>query len=431
MATQYDIPLIGQIDTGDEQRAKRMQDQYKQPVSGPRGTFQPAAAGVPSPPKAGSIIDGLAGGAGIVAGGAALPFAAGIDAARRGVASIAGGDPNTLPGGPNRYADAASATLAQGIDRASQAADQLKAGTRSVLGVQPRSIVDDMPVVAAQNAAPAQQAQPQSIIANMPGQPAASQTGATNSPTSMITVNGRTPPSIGDGIGTFSQMQPGDSQLALDRFERANQERQKMVDISRRGQIGEGGGRLTIVRDSSRAPSIADIQNARLDARQAQTNLQNQQAQQGILAGLDERLTSQLSRQRTQQELNIGDIQLSSQQRLEGLAAQLADPSLSNDQRETARSAYTSLSTPAKDRYQSQDIIIGRDENGRDIRGSQLIDVTTGRPVSAGGIGDGLFGLPAGVSKDQALSEAKAAIASGVSKDAVNRRLRDWGLDPV
>lgn len=163
----------------------------------------------------------------------------------------------------------------------------------------------------------------------------------------------------------------------------------------------------------------------------AQTEAVRSQAQQGILSGMDERLTNQLNRQRTQQELNIGDIQFTERQRLEGLAAQMADTSLSQDQREAARSAYTSLSTPAKDRYQSQDIIIGRDENGRDIRGSQLIDVTTGRPVSAGGIGDGLFGLPAGVSKDQALSEAKAAIASGVSKDAVNRRLRDWGLDPV
>ena len=390
MATQYDNLLIGQIDTGDEQRAKRMQAQYNQPVSGPRGTLQPAVAGVPTPSRAGSIIDGLAGGAGIVAGGAALPFAAGIDAARRGVASIAGGDPNTLPGGPNRYADAASATLAQGIDRASQASDQLKAGTRTALGVQPQSIADGMPTAAQATPAARSTAAPtqaQSIASDMPNQASAPvQAEAGGQTQSMITVNGRTPPSIGNGIGAFSQMQPGDSQLALGRFERANQERQRMIEISRRGQIGEGGGRVTIVRDSSRAPSIADIQNARLDARQAQTNLQNQQAQQSILSGMDERLTGQLQRQRLAQEVDQGALASQDQRRLQSLRDQIADPNLGADQREAARSAYTSLSTPAKDRYQSQDIIIGRDENGRDIRGSQLIDVTTGRPVSTGGV---------------------------------------------
>ncbi|MGY2498214.1 hypothetical protein, partial [Klebsiella pneumoniae] len=142
-----------------------------------------------------------------------------------------GGDPSTLPGGANRYADAASATLSQGIDRASQAADQVKAGTRAALGVQPQSIIDGMP--AAAQVAPATRnaaapAQAQSIISDIPGQATAPvQAGAGGQAQSMITVNGRTPQSIGDGIGTFSQMQPGDSQLALGRFERANQERQK------------------------------------------------------------------------------------------------------------------------------------------------------------------------------------------------------------
>jgi len=134
---------------------------------------------------------------------------------------------------------------------------------------------------------------------------------------------------IGDGIGGgLSVGAPGDSQLAIDRFERANQERQKMIDISRRGQIGEGGGRVTIVRDSSRAPSLADVLNTRLDASQAQASLQNQQAQQGILAGLDDRLTNQLNRQKTQQELAAGQVGLENQQRLAKLGAMLANPEL-------------------------------------------------------------------------------------------------------
>lgn len=236
---------------------------------------------------------------------------------------------------------------------------------------------------------------------------------------------------VGNGIGGgLSVGQAGDAAMALGRFERANQEREKMVQISRRGQIGEGGGRVTIVRDSSRAPSTADILNARLDARQAQAGLQNQQAQQSILSGMDERLTNQLNRQRTQQELDIGGIQLAERQRLDGLAAQMADTSLSQDQREAARSAYASLSTPAKDRYILQDTVIASDPITGPKYGKVAIDVLTGRPV-AGGIGDGSLGLPAGVSKEQALSQAKAAIASGAPKDAVNRRLQDMGLDPL
>ncbi|PIA74318.1 hypothetical protein CDR19_04440 [Ectopseudomonas toyotomiensis] len=385
---QGENPLISNMPTTT--RADRMQAQMSQPVTGPRGVIQPVSAGVPRPPQSGGILSGLAGGAEIVAGGAALPFAVGLDAARGGIARLAGGDPSTLPGGANRYADAASATLSQGIDRASRASDQVKAGTRAALGVQPQSIIDGMSTPA--QAAPAVQStaaptQAQSIASDMPNQASAPvQADAVGQTQSMITVNGRTPQSIGDGMGAFSQMQPGDSQLALGRFERANQERQRMIEISRRGQIGEGGGRVTVVRDSSRAPSIADIQNARLDARQAQTSLQNQQAQQSILSGMDERLTGQLQRQRLSQEVDQGALASQDQRRLQSLRDQIADPNLGADQREAARSAYTSLSTPAKDRYQSQDIIIGRDENGRDIRGSQLIDVTTGRPVSTGGV---------------------------------------------
>lgn len=71
------------------------------------------------------------------AGGVALPFAAAIDAGRRGITSLVGGDPSTLPGGANKYADAASATLSQGINEGRQIAESMRAGARGLLGVQP------------------------------------------------------------------------------------------------------------------------------------------------------------------------------------------------------------------------------------------------------------------------------------------------------
>lgn len=196
---------------------------------------------------------------------------------------------------------------------------------------------------------------------------------------------------VGNGIGGgISFGQSGDAAMALGRFERANQEREKMIQISRRGGIGEGGGRVTVVKDSSRAPTLQERQLARLDERQAQTEALRSQTQQGIMDGADQLMTGQLNRQKTQQDLETGQIGLQSQQRLAQLGAMMADPSLGADQQQAAREAYTSLSTPAKDRFKSQDVILGRDENGRDIRGTQLIDVTTGRPVT--GIGEQMPG---------------------------------------
>lgn len=78
----------------------------------------------------------LAAGTKMLAGGVALPFAAGIDAARSGAARLVGGDPSTLEGGASKYADAASSTLAQGTQEAGQIVEGFKAGARDALGVQ-------------------------------------------------------------------------------------------------------------------------------------------------------------------------------------------------------------------------------------------------------------------------------------------------------
>lgn len=39
--------------------------------------------------------------------------------------------------------------------------------------------------------------------------------------------------------------------------------------------------------------------------------------------------------------------------------------------------------------------------------------------------------LPAGVTPEQAISEAKAAVAAGKNREAIAQRLRSWGLDPA
>lgn len=111
---------------------------------------------------------------------------------------------------------------------------------------------------------------------------------------------------LGNGVGTFSQAEPGSAAEAIARFERANQEREKMIQASRRGQIGEGGGRVTVVRDSSRdgAAGRAAIAAASTPYRGSPGG-QLTANQLRTLAGLQEsgeRNATDLARERIQQE---------------------------------------------------------------------------------------------------------------------------------
>lgn len=191
---------------------------------------------------------------------------------------------------------------------------------------------------------------------------------------------------IGDGVGTFSQAEAGSARLALERFERANQEGEKMIAASRRGRIGEGGGRVTVVRDSSRAPSIADLQNARLDERQAQTAAQRAQTQEGILAGLDARQNSAVQREQALQGIASGAMELQSAQAVQQLRDMMADPSLSEAQRQAAMQSYAAMTTPAKDRYILQDAVLASDPVTGPKYGKVAIDVLTGKQVSNGDV---------------------------------------------
>ncbi|AHF66007.1 hypothetical protein [Pseudomonas cichorii] len=106
---------------------------------------------------------------------------------------------------------------------------------------------------------------------------------------------------MGDGIGTFSQAEPGDAALASTRFQRANDERQKYQDNQR---LNLANARLaqdqnfTVVRDSSRRPSLSDA----LYDQGRQQNTQNLQgavasAQGQIDAGRAGRAADQQQRQ--------------------------------------------------------------------------------------------------------------------------------------
>lgn len=151
---------------------------------------------------------------------------------------------------------------------------------------------------------------------------------------------------IGDGVGTFSQMEPGTSQLALDRFERANQERGKMVQAAHANELGNNGGRMTVVRDSSRSPTLADRQRSALEERQVRTDALRAQTRRGLLDGLDQRQTGQLQRQRLQQEIQAGGLAIDREQALGSILAGLNNPNLKGEERDQAERSYLIQADP-------------------------------------------------------------------------------------
>lgn len=69
---------------------------------------------------------------------------------------------------------------------------------------------------------------------------------------------------MGDGIGTFSQSNPGDSALAATRFQRANDERQQYLDNRRLNTAvarSASANNTNIIRDSSRPASLSDLRD--------------------------------------------------------------------------------------------------------------------------------------------------------------------------
>ncbi|MGY8832609.1 MAG: hypothetical protein ACKVIS_24375, partial [Pseudomonadales bacterium] len=161
---------------------------------------------------------------------------------------------------------------------------------------------------------------------------------------------------------------------------------------------------------------------AQTEAVRAQTQQNASEINQRIAADAQRMDTEQLNQQRLQQELASGQYSVQDRERIATLQARMVDPSLSEEERSSAREAYTALSTQAKDRYQSQDVILGRDESGKDIRGTQLIDVTTGRPVAGGAVQPQ---RRAAVSMAEVEQTAKAR---GLSSDEVINMLKGAGI---
>lgn len=466
---------------GNPARAAQMQAQFNQPVSkgyGPDLAQQPSIAA--TQPASGGGGSGIGGVVQQVksAYSAVSPLinplgtaadvltAAPADYLRNSVIRAAGGDPATAEGGEYANRDRAFGNLQPAINAAGGAIDAVKQGVKGgVLAAtgaspapQPAAKLSSLPAAisgkpAASPAKPsAKPAAESPYFATGTGQIVARMNGSTpeftNDPTAVagaraVPAGGRGSPllapgvsnladdvpleqrgsinNVGNGVGGFSQNTQGDASLALGRFERANQEREKMVQVSRRGGIGEGGGRVTVVRDSSRAPSVTETLRDKQDARLAQTEALRAQSQQGIMAGADQLMTGQLNRQKTQQEIEVGQVSVQNQERLNALRAQIADTALPEDQRLAAEQAYNALTISAADRYMT--VQGGTNEfGGKDA--SKVFDRLTGREIGEN---------PQGAQLNADLEQARRVIASDPAKRAeIEKRLQQAygrGLD--
>ncbi|MBG4448737.1 hypothetical protein I5F71_02735 [Pseudomonas aeruginosa] len=402
---------------GDPARAARMQAQMSQPVTkveqGP-GTGDRLLQGVKD---AFGVAKPLLMPAATAAGILAAPV---IDAGRNTVIRAAGGDPNTAEGGSTKYQDRAFGE----IQPALKAAEAVGDATRRGAGNAVLSITGAKPAATAQ--APGSSTPSASIAAlpDKPALPATSKPGSatasmppaagngyqntgiagvvgrrgangqlefTNDSTSVAGASGQLN-GYGDGSGTFSVMgRAGDSKLALDRFERANIERGRMVGILGKGEIGSGSG--GVVADSGavdRALRTARISGASLPGIGNSVRQPKGEGGATSIAAIDPALEAQgrskalIDQAIAEQDLRDRQSRSKSIARLESLQDVMADLNASPEQRASARAAYTELTTPAKDRYVLQDTVLASDPISGPKYGKQAIDVITGQPVAGG-----------------------------------------------
>ncbi len=199
---------------------------------------------------------------------------------------------------------------------------------------------------------------------------------------------------LGDGVGTFSQAGAGDSALAINRFQRANDERQKYQDNQR---LNLANARLaqdqnfTVVRDSSRRPSLSDA----LASQERQLNTQNLQvavasAQSQIDAGRAGR---------------AADLQQRQAQRLEDAFQLASSPNATVEQ----KAAYAALTDPTGEKAVARQL--AQANIGKTLAETRAADAKT---TSLGS------GLDAQIKQEQ-LSKAQRENQSAVQDSAAQK----------
>lgn len=223
------------------------------------------------------------------------------------------------------------------------------------------------------------------------------------------------------------------------RLENSNPNYLTVVRDSSRGGIQGAINAELNQRDAGRRTERRDQQQQRIQQGQQQIDQTMQQRRTDAVAA-DERLytrsqdaiaeqRNQLGDELTGQQIEQGQMSVAQQRQLRDLAARIADPSLSAADRAEAERAYQALTVSGRDRYMLQDVVMGYREDGSPIVGRAALDTQTGQMVSQDAQAPAR--LPQGVTREDATADARSAVARGASREAVNQRLRELGLDPI
>lgn len=226
---------------------------------------------------------------------------------------------------------------------------------------------------------------------------------------------------LGNGVGGFSQNTAGSAALALERFGRANEIR---AGTQRPRELGDNGGRLTVVRDSSRAPTMADLQNAKLDARQAQTADIRERTAQSTQQQQRESMNSAVDRQLRSFEAAQAQLGLADRQRLSELQQSILDPSIPAEQRRALAEQYRVLSG-GKSENRFTVVPGGQAINEQGVAytlPSTVINNQTGEFVQQGNAGQA---FRTSVSRDEV---AQTARSRGISEEEVIQALKAKGV---
>jgi hypothetical protein len=227
---------------------------------------------------------------------------------------------------------------------------------------------------------------------------------------------------MGDGVGTFSQSNQGDAQLALTRFQRANDLRagyraEDKVDLA--NTRAAQGATIGIVRDSSKPLTRADVAEAQL-GQQQQAGLERNAV--GAQRSLEDLRTGQAQAGATRQNQRLEDAWTASTgpgatdaQRQayrsmidpfnkQGLAQQLTQADIAHTQASTAKlnSEANPTGAPKLTEGQSKDYNYyerGNAANGElAVNGAALTSAATGNRSAWRGATDSFIrGLPGGV----------------------------------
>lgn len=275
------------------------------------------------------------------------------------------------------------------------------------------SLTDAMPGYTSSSAAQPPAAQPQANLAD------AWRSGSSSGPGFAALGSSS---NMGDGVGTFSQSNQGDAQLALTRFQRANDLRagykaEDKVDLA--NTRAAQGATIGIVRDSSKPLTRADVAEAQL-GQQQQVGLERNAV--GAQRSLEDLRTGQAQAGATRQNQRLEDAWTASTgpgateaQRQayrsmidpfnkQGLAQQLTQADIAHTQASTAKltSEANPTGAPKLTEGQSKDYNYyerGNAANGElASNGMALTNAATGdRGVFRGATDSMIRGLPGGV----------------------------------